>query len=296
LKELGVTRMDILEAMADSSVADISGDGKGIRRREGEFPEEILEPKPSKKLKTEKGAVSYAPKESFNRVTEPKLFQIVLESPSKRLRAHKLRIELEKVFGCEILYATIHEKVGYFAVDPAKLSEEYKQKMASTVLELYGIPAKILECFNEDLDEFMKRNGKQLSHYLERSGIRHKIKGGKDEIDLVFYSKKYNDIAPLDYMFHGILTKTKIGEQVNLADSALLKEFGKYLENPTMIEDAESFTVDFHPNDPSKRCFLAVKPDGSKIPFSFDDLSENLLEKFLLPKLEQQGQTLPKAV
>ena len=76
---------------------------------------------------------------------------------------------------------------------------------------------------------------------------------------------RYHDVAPLDYIFHGILTKTKNKEDVNAADTALLKEFVKYLDKPEQVENATRFFKGFHPKDPAKQCFFAVNPDGSKI-------------------------------
>jgi len=295
LKQLGVTKMDILNAMADSEKLEINGDGTGIKRKPLRSLQEF-EPNVQKKVKTEKGGAPAVKSTTTKEGIEPKLFKITFEDIPKGLKESKLRSEIEKRLNIDVLSITLNGKEGFFTVDSSKLTEEDKKKTASGAIELAGKIAKIQECWDDDLDVFMKKNGKQLNHYLERSGIRHKHAGAKDEVDLVFYCNKYHDVAPLEYIFHGILSKTKDREEVNSADAALLKEFCKYLDDPDSVEGASSFIAGFHPKDPAKKCFFALLPDNKKIPFSFDDLSENLIEKFIEPNLDLQKQNFEKGL
>jgi len=71
----------------------------------------------------------------------------------------------------------------------------------------------------------------------------------------------------------------------------------KYHEDLSLADEAAvDFTVGFHPDEPSKRCFFAVKSNGSKMPFTFEECVENLLERFILPKKElQQGKQTASA-
>jgi len=139
------------------------------------------------------------------------------------------------------------------------------------------------------LDLFYKKNGNGLDHYLERSGRRRKDKDSKDEVDLVFYCNKYFDIAPLEYIFTGILSKNLDGGKINPADEQMLMELLNYHEKgQELIGNLDHFEVGFHPNDESMLTFLAVTKDGKKEPFSFLECSNNLLEEFIEPKRSLQ--------
>ena len=81
-----------------------------------------------------------------------------------------------------------------------------------------------------------------------------------------------------------------------------MREFLYYHSDPTLSEETVDFVCGFHPDDPARKCFFAVKSGGEKVvrislfemqtkvlkPFTFDDVSENLLEKVILPKVEAE--------
>jgi len=262
LKELGITRVDLLNALSDSEVIAINGDGDGIRRHHLKPLKDLsLDAGPSKKQKTEAESLDLGHKKrgrpSYKEV-EPKLFKITLDKPLKRMKDSKFRSEIEKHLGFEIAFARLYGNEGYFAVDASEASEGEKMKAAHMNFEIGDSVAKIQECYDDDLDKFYKQNGNGLDNYLERAGKRRKQKGEKDEVDLVFYCNKYNDVAPLEYIFQGIMAKNMKEEKINPTDEQMLMELLKYHESFEKLKDVDHFEVGFHPKDESMLTFFVV--------------------------------------
>jgi len=291
LKHLKVTKDDLFNAISESEKVEINGDGTGIRvkrRPLGEL-EDNRGPGEIKKLKTEKGEARSPLQEAMKGEVDTKIFKVTFDEVPKNVRDDRLQVALQDQLGVDVLFAKIYHREGYFAVNPEVLSEDDMKRLANTHVKVAGVMAKVEELWDEDLDKYMKKYGRHLTHHLERSGLRHKrATGTKDEIELVFYCKKYHDLGPLEYMFSGILSRLRDKEHVKSADFALLREFLYYHSDPTLSEETVDFVCGFHPDDPARKCFFAVKSGGEKVPFTFDDVSENLLEKVILPKVEAE--------
>jgi len=295
LKDMDLTRDDLLTALAASEKLEISSDGVRVKRRPLGELEDNRRPEDAKKLKTEKGEAKASGakeihtevKEAMDGSVDPKIYKVTFTDVPKNLRDSRFEVALHDQLGVDILFAKIYHKEGYFAVDPEVISEDDRKRLAKTHVTISDVMAKVEEIWDEDLDNYMKKYGKHLTHHLERSGRRHKKAAGtKDEVELVFYCKKYTDLAPLEYLFSGILSKLRDKEHANAGDSALLREFLYYHHDSTLSEEVTDFVCGFHPDDPSKKCFFAIKSGGEKVPFTFDDCSENLLEQVILPKVE----------
>jgi len=291
LKELGITRMDLLNALSESDLVEINGDGTGIRRRDAKpFKELDIDAGPEKKQKTDSLDTNKRTRLTDQlKVVEPKLFKITLNEPIK-MKDSKFRSEIEKNLGKEVAFARLYGTEGYFAIDASDATPADKMKVAHMDITIGDAVAKIQECWDDDLDKFYKKNGQGLDNYLERHGKRRKEKepGMKNEVDLVFYCNKYNDVAPLEYIFQGILSKNLKGDKINTVDEQMLRELLRYHESFEKLDEVDHFEVGFHPKDESMLTFFAVLKDGGKEPFSFMDCTENLLEHFIEPKRELQ--------
>jgi len=297
LKDLGITRVDLLNAISESDIVEINGDGTGIRRKDIKPLKELtidVSGEPSKKQKTEDGESKSdnrkSKKNQKQEEIEPKLFKITFEEPLKKLKDSKFRSEIEKHLGKEVLFARLYGNEGYFAIDASSITEDDKKKTAHMDIEIGGALAKVQECWNDDMDKFYKQNGRGLDRNLEKAGKRRKQKDTKDEVDLVFYCNNYQDIAPLEYIFKGILSKNIDGKQINPADEQMLMELLRYHDNEKLSKDVDHFEVGFHPEDESILTFFAVTAKGDKQPFSFIECTENLLDNFIDPKKELQAQ------
>ena len=97
---------------------------------------------------------------------------------------------------------------------------------------------------------------------------------------LEFEGVKYPSLEAFKSRFKGLITKTKNGSDIPEDGKNLLSALLKYHKNSeAKLENLKAFTVDFHPEFSSTRCFFIVREDGTKEDFSYHKCIHNLINQ-----------------
>jgi len=297
IKKLNATQDSIIEAIKDSQQIEVGSDGSSVKRK-GDRPLPTLEPKVSKKVKGENGSTKVhqtSNNQEETKAFEPKIFKVTLSKADENVKWDKIQTEIQNATGVKIGYTRLHDVEGHIAVDENTLTEEVKNKILTTPIKIGEIDVKVEDCLGQDLTKFYGDHGGHLDMCLERSGLKKKSKFGKkdrkdrkdkpeqrrDDIDFVFFNKRYHSLTPLKHVFKSIIQKTDDDEPIKEGDHQLLMELLKYHESyDEKSKDIKHFTVGQHPLYKQTRCFFVVRNDGTKEDFSSTKCLENIKAKF----------------
>lgn len=292
IKKLNATKDQIIDAITGSEEIEVVGEGV---KRKGDKPIPAFEPKVTKKIKGENGpiAVQQPADREESKSFEPKIFKITLSKASENLRWDVVQTEIQNATGVKPGYTRLNDAEGHFAVDENILTEELKNKILNAGIKVGDVEVKLEECLDEDLKKFYANHGRHLDMCLERSGLKKKDKrfGKKDkkekvekkpdDIDFVFFNKRYTSLTPLKYIFKGILQKTDDDDVIGENDHKLLMELLKYHDSyDEKVKDIKHFTVGQHPLYKQTRCFFVVRNDGTREDFSSTKCVENIQKKY----------------
>jgi hypothetical protein len=127
----------------------------------------------------------------------------------------------------------------------------------------------------EDRRMFSNEHGRHMEGIL-RSRIGKHVHFAVDGITVykngIFLGvQKFKSIKDLKSVFGKLLKNGKIGERIVNPEDMFLRELLKFhAKADEKLKEIDFFEVGFHPVYKDTKCFLIVKPDGTKEDFSFN--------------------------
>lgn len=284
-----------MEAIAKSDQLEANEAGDCVRRIGNKALPEF---KAQKKLKTQSGAVNVN-----NQNTEPKkdgkkedvedpsiltpviLFIRDIEGLPKNGRA--LEDAIGEKYQIKVPFARIgtqgdggHVLLDKFATDQSVIDELVKDGF-----ELEGKKIKLDVGTDRDRDAFLKEHGNHVNRIIKRK-FSKKLGRAKRDMKkkwvgaLEFEGIKYPSLEAFKSRFKGLITKTKNGDEIPEDGKKLLAALLKHHNNSeSKLSNLKGFTVDFHPEFSSTRCFFVIRQDGTTEDFSYHKCIHNFVNK-----------------
>jgi len=294
----------IVEAITKSSEVEVIPGTTGVKRK-GNKPLPELEPKITKKLKTDENSKENGSEETkepdykdIYTVKTPVIF--VVKSEKNFLKGRRsVQEKLEEVLKMRIPYVRYAKVEGNFVVDKSALTEEQQAELIANGITVDGLKFEITLGAGEELEQFWEKHGNHYKSCVDenkkrdnkKENKRDRKKGQKNDKkskqydlhtkEIVFGNQKYSDVNKLKGIFKNILQQTSNDEVIKEPHHTMLLELLKFHEHhDNKIKDLQNFTVEPHPEHKESRCFFVVRKDGTKEDFSANKCLEKLSEKF----------------
>lgn len=295
IKNLSASREDILEAIKASELLDLNEQGDSLRRAGNK---DLPEFKAQKKLRVANNdagvAVNNQDKDAKTHVKAPvpdnimePLILFLRDIDGLYKKGRSLEEEISKKFMIKVPFARIgkSEDGGQVLFDKNNTSEEIVNELLNDGFVFEGRTLKFDRGTDRDRDYFFKEHSRHVNNILKR---KFKKKLGRADRDvkrkwqgsLKFLEVTYPSLEAFKSKFKGLIMKTKNGDEIGEAGSALLKELlTHHTKTEEKMANFKAFTVDFHPNYQTTRCFFVIREDGTKDDFSYHKCIHNLINK-----------------
>eukprot|EP01016_Furgasonia_blochmanni_P004456 TRINITY_DN11732_c0_g2_i7.p1 TRINITY_DN11732_c0_g2~~TRINITY_DN11732_c0_g2_i7.p1 ORF type:complete len:463 (-),score=172.26 TRINITY_DN11732_c0_g2_i7:111-1499(-) len=304
IKNLGVSRDDIVSAIKTSGKVEVDEKLTGIRRKNN-YPLPELEKRGRKKQKIEgkEDVPNLAGEggEVVDSVVDDDIDPLILAYKTENERAidtnwKDIQATLEKKFSIEIPYLRFNKTEGHVAVDKKKVEKSKVDEIVKEPLEINGEKIHIYVAQDAELKAFWDNHGRHFQGCIvknkEGNGRSNSDRKGRHKRDQVSLGGQHFDNVPgVRTYFKNLINKTPNGESVRQKDHDLLAAILKYHDHgDKKLANLKSFTVDVHPEHPTSRCFFAVKEDGSKEDFSLQKCLDAFDQKHKSNHQQQQQQ------
>jgi hypothetical protein len=157
------------------------------------------------------------------------------------------------------------EVIAQFTLTVTKKDSEETKSLVVCVYELSEL----------EKEQFWRNHGKHFDSLIKQQygqSIKYKTDGKANftNTNVFLAGVKFKTLSEVRNMFKKLLKSKQPGDKVDGLDSEMLKEILKFHpKNDEKMKDFVNFEVNFHPDYPETKCFLAVDKEGQKKDFSY---------------------------
>ena len=151
-----------------------------------------------------------------------------------------------------------------------KLTATHKDSKETKTLRV-----NVYELSELEKENFWRNHGKHFDSLIKQQygqSIKYKVDGKAEfsNTSIFLAGVKFKTVSEAKNVFKKLLKSKKPGDKVDGIDSHMLKEILKFHpKHDEKMKDFDFFEVNFHPDYPETKCFLAVDTSGAKNDFSY---------------------------
>jgi hypothetical protein len=293
IKKLSATTQELLEAIGASSALEANEAGDSLRRAENK---PLPEFKAQKRLRgndgdavavNNQGAATGGSKATLADNEMEPLILFVRDVEGLYKQGKEVEGAIGKKYMIKVPFARFgkSEDGGQLVLDKNNTPAEMVEELLGSGFEFKERVIKFDLGTDRDRDSFLKDHRHHVNNILKR---KFKKKLGRPERDvkkkwqgsLEFLGVTYPSLEAFKAKFKGLIMKTKNGDEIAEKGAALLRGLlAHHPKGEQKLEKLKSFTVDFHPQYKTTRCFFLVREDGEKEDFSYHKCVHNYINK-----------------